>query len=132
MPEDWYQFLFFGKKNKKQNKNKTTTTTTKKIQYLYNHRAVSITCHLFFYRFNYRSTHHLVSHGFYNFLNWFDERAWYPLGRIVGGTVSHVYLFFSFSLSSSLYAVNLRKGKNRDRKQNKQENAMTMAGKQST
>ncbi|XP_022084626.1 dolichyl-diphosphooligosaccharide--protein glycosyltransferase subunit STT3B-like [Acanthaster planci] len=37
--------------------------------------------------FNYRSTHHLVSHGFYNFLNWFDERAWYPLGRIVGGTV---------------------------------------------
>ncbi|CAH3023730.1 unnamed protein product [Porites evermanni] len=37
--------------------------------------------------FNYRSTHHLVTHGFYNFLNWFDERAWYPLGRIVGGTV---------------------------------------------
>ncbi|XP_009573750.1 PREDICTED: dolichyl-diphosphooligosaccharide--protein glycosyltransferase subunit STT3B-like, partial [Fulmarus glacialis] len=38
-------------------------------------------------RFNYRSTHHLASHGFYEFLNWFDERAWYPLGRIVGGTV---------------------------------------------
>lgn len=37
--------------------------------------------------FNYRATHHLVSNGFYNFLNWFDERAWYPLGRIVGGTV---------------------------------------------
>jgi len=30
----------------------------------------------------------MVKHGFYNFLNWFDERAWYPLGRIVGGTVS--------------------------------------------
>ena len=29
-----------------------------------------------------------MTHGFYNFLNWFDERAWYPLGRIVGGTVS--------------------------------------------
>jgi len=42
----------------------------------------------FFSRFNYRSTHHLASHGFYEFLNWFDERAWYPLGRIVGGTVS--------------------------------------------
>uniref|UniRef100_A0A8C3LNX4 Dolichyl-diphosphooligosaccharide--protein glycosyltransferase subunit STT3B n=1 Tax=Chrysolophus pictus TaxID=9089 RepID=A0A8C3LNX4_CHRPC len=41
----------------------------------------------FFSRFNYRSTHHLASHGFYEFLNWFDERAWYPLGRIVGGTV---------------------------------------------
>ncbi|KPP62836.1 dolichyl-diphosphooligosaccharide--protein glycosyltransferase subunit STT3B-like [Scleropages formosus] len=38
-------------------------------------------------RFNYRSTHHLTSNGFYEFLNWFDERAWYPLGRIVGGTV---------------------------------------------
>ncbi|KAM3724112.1 Dolichyl-diphosphooligosaccharide--protein glycosyltransferase subunit [Dirofilaria immitis] len=37
--------------------------------------------------FNYRSTHYMVEHGFYNFLNWFDERAWYPLGRIVGGTV---------------------------------------------
>ncbi|XP_067934706.1 dolichyl-diphosphooligosaccharide--protein glycosyltransferase subunit STT3B-like isoform X2 [Watersipora subatra] len=37
--------------------------------------------------FNYRATHHMVENGFYNFLNWFDERAWYPLGRIVGGTV---------------------------------------------
>lgn len=40
------------------------------------------------FRFNYRSTHHLTTNGFYEFLNWFDERAWYPLGRIVGGTVS--------------------------------------------
>ena len=38
--------------------------------------------------FNYRATHYMVKHGFYNFHNWFDERAWYPLGRIVGGTVS--------------------------------------------
>ncbi|KAK6019812.1 oligosaccharyl transferase STT3 subunit [Ostertagia ostertagi] len=37
--------------------------------------------------FNYRATAHMVQHGYYNFLNWFDERAWYPLGRIVGGTV---------------------------------------------
>ncbi|PWA15205.1 hypothetical protein CCH79_00008651 [Gambusia affinis] len=37
--------------------------------------------------FNYRSTHHLTTNGFYEFLNWFDERAWYPLGRIVGGTM---------------------------------------------
>ena len=22
-----------------------------------------------------------VEHGFYDFLNWFDSRAWYPLGR---------------------------------------------------
>lgn len=37
--------------------------------------------------FNYRATHYMVENGYYNFLNWFDERAWYPLGRIVGGTV---------------------------------------------
>lgn len=37
--------------------------------------------------FNYRATRYMVKHGFYNFHNWFDERAWYPLGRIVGGTV---------------------------------------------
>jgi len=37
--------------------------------------------------FNYRSTTYLVSEGFYNFINWFDDRAWYPLGRIVGGTI---------------------------------------------
>eukprot|EP01096_Ripella_sp_DP13-Kostka_P006129 TRINITY_DN2172_c0_g1_i1.p1 TRINITY_DN2172_c0_g1~~TRINITY_DN2172_c0_g1_i1.p1 ORF type:complete len:739 (+),score=375.75 TRINITY_DN2172_c0_g1_i1:77-2218(+) len=37
--------------------------------------------------FNYRSTQYLVNEGFYNFINWFDSGAWYPLGRIVGGTV---------------------------------------------
>jgi dolichyl-diphosphooligosaccharide--protein glycosyltransferase len=37
--------------------------------------------------FNYRATYYMVKNGFYNFYNWFDERAWYPLGRIVGGTV---------------------------------------------
>uniref|UniRef100_A0AC35FRP2 Dolichyl-diphosphooligosaccharide--protein glycotransferase n=1 Tax=Panagrolaimus sp. PS1159 TaxID=55785 RepID=A0AC35FRP2_9BILA len=37
--------------------------------------------------FNYRATHYMVENNFYKFLNWFDERAWYPLGRIVGGTV---------------------------------------------
>jgi dolichyl-diphosphooligosaccharide--protein glycosyltransferase len=37
--------------------------------------------------FNYRSTKYLVGQGLYNFLNWFDESSWYPLGRIVGGTI---------------------------------------------
>ena len=81
------------------------------IQQVHNHIVVSLTCHLLLCRFNYRSTHHLVSHGFYNFLNWFDERAWYPLGRIVGGTVSHVYFLFSLPFYSSLHAVELRKEK---------------------
>lgn len=29
----------------------------------------------------------LVEEGSYKFWNWFDSRSWYPLGRIVGGTV---------------------------------------------
>eukprot|EP01134_Creolimax_fragrantissima_P008257 CFRG8257T1 len=37
--------------------------------------------------FNYRATRYFVEHGWDEFINWFDEFAWYPLGRIVGGTV---------------------------------------------
>jgi len=37
--------------------------------------------------FNFRSTKYLVSEGALNFHNWFDENSWYPLGRIVGGTI---------------------------------------------
>jgi dolichyl-diphosphooligosaccharide--protein glycosyltransferase len=37
--------------------------------------------------FNYRTTIFLTEKGFYNFHNWFDDRAWYPLGRIIGGTI---------------------------------------------
>ncbi|VVC96064.1 unnamed protein product [Leptidea sinapis] len=35
--------------------------------------------------FNYRTTRFLTEEGFYKFHNWFDDRAWYPLGRIIGG-----------------------------------------------
>lgn len=37
--------------------------------------------------FNYRTTRYLTEEGFYSFHNWFDDRAWYPLGRIIGGTI---------------------------------------------
>lgn len=37
--------------------------------------------------FNYRSTVQLVEKGWYEFWNWFDYESWYPLGRVVGGTV---------------------------------------------
>ena len=37
--------------------------------------------------FNYRTTRFLAEEGFYSFHNWFDDRAWYPLGRIIGGTI---------------------------------------------
>ncbi|KAI8528587.1 hypothetical protein RHMOL_Rhmol12G0159600 [Rhododendron molle] len=37
--------------------------------------------------FNYRTTLFLTEKGFYEFWNWFDYESWYPLGRIVGGTL---------------------------------------------
>ncbi|XP_062158118.1 dolichyl-diphosphooligosaccharide--protein glycosyltransferase subunit STT3B [Alnus glutinosa] len=37
--------------------------------------------------FNYRTTLYLTRNGFYDFWNWFDSESWYPLGRIVGGTL---------------------------------------------
>lgn len=37
--------------------------------------------------FNFRATKYLVSNNFYQFLNWFDDRTWYPLGRVTGGTL---------------------------------------------
>lgn len=37
--------------------------------------------------FNFRATKYLVNHSFYEFLNWFDDRTWYPLGRVTGGTL---------------------------------------------
>ena len=37
--------------------------------------------------FNYRVTRFLTKEGFYSMWNWFDDRTWYPLGRVVGGTL---------------------------------------------
>ena len=37
--------------------------------------------------FNYRVTQFLTKHGFYELWNWFDDLTWYPLGRVIGGTV---------------------------------------------
>lgn len=62
---------------------------------------------LFFHRFNYRATAHMVKHGYYNFLNWFDERAWYPLGRIVGGTVYPGLMVTSGSIHYILNMLNI-------------------------
>ena len=58
-------------------------------------------------RFNYRSTAYMVKHGFYNFLNWFDERAWYPLGRIVGGTVYPGLMLTSGLIHHTLDLLNI-------------------------
>ena len=37
--------------------------------------------------FNYRTTQMLAKEGFYKFFNWFDSESWYPLGRVIGGTI---------------------------------------------
>ena len=37
--------------------------------------------------FNFRATKYLVQNSFKEFLNWFDDRTWYPLGRVTGGTL---------------------------------------------
>ncbi|XP_037068163.1 dolichyl-diphosphooligosaccharide--protein glycosyltransferase subunit STT3B-like [Pollicipes pollicipes] len=57
--------------------------------------------------FNYRSTAYMVKHGFYNFLNWFDDRAWYPLGRIVGGTVYPGLMLTSGLIHHALDLLNI-------------------------
>ena len=57
--------------------------------------------------FNYRATHYMVTNGFYNFLNWFDESAWYPLGRIVGGTVYPGLMVTSGAIHWALNALNI-------------------------
>jgi dolichyl-diphosphooligosaccharide--protein glycosyltransferase len=57
--------------------------------------------------FNYRATYHMVMNGWYNFLNWFDERAWYPLGRIVGGTVYPGLMITSGGIHWILHSLNI-------------------------
>ncbi|CAF1010384.1 unnamed protein product [Didymodactylos carnosus] len=57
--------------------------------------------------FNYRATHYMVENGFYNFLNWFDDRAWYPLGRIVGGTVYPGLMVTSGVIHWLLHMINI-------------------------
>ncbi|KAI7958829.1 hypothetical protein MJO28_002620 [Puccinia striiformis f. sp. tritici] len=37
--------------------------------------------------FNFRASKILTEQGFHAFWNWFDQTAWYPLGRVVGGTI---------------------------------------------
>eukprot|EP00850_Spirogloea_muscicola_P022762 SM000310S11953 [mRNA] locus=s310:22945:30889:- [translate_table: standard] len=37
--------------------------------------------------FNFRVTQFLSKEGIKEFWNWFDDRTWYPLGRVIGGTL---------------------------------------------
>ncbi|THH22131.1 hypothetical protein EUX98_g8248 [Antrodiella citrinella] len=57
--------------------------------------------------FNYRATKVLASEGFYAFWNWFDPTAWYPLGRVVGGTIYPGLMATSGVIFYALKAINL-------------------------
>ncbi|CAF0776707.1 unnamed protein product [Adineta steineri] len=57
--------------------------------------------------FNYRSTVYMTDNGFYNFLNWFDDLAWYPLGRIVGGTVFPGLMVTSGAIHWFFHMINI-------------------------
>jgi len=57
--------------------------------------------------FNYRTTRYLTEEGFYQFHNWFDDRAWYPLGRIIGGTIYPGLMVTSASLYNFLNFFNI-------------------------
>ncbi|KAN0132809.1 glycosyltransferase [Lactarius tabidus] len=57
--------------------------------------------------FNYRATRVLASKGFYEFWNWFDPTAWYPLGRVVGGTIYPGLMATSGVIYNALHALHL-------------------------
>lgn len=57
--------------------------------------------------FNYRTTRYLTEEGFYNFHNWFDDRAWYPLGRIIGGTIYPGLMVTSAAFYHTLNFLNI-------------------------
>ncbi|KAJ2546235.1 oligosaccharyl transferase stt3 subunit, partial [Coemansia sp. RSA 1836] len=57
--------------------------------------------------FNYRTTRYLVDHGFDKFWNWFDETAWYPLGRVVGGTLYPGIMVTSATIYNALHLLNI-------------------------
>jgi len=57
--------------------------------------------------FNYRTTKYLADKGFYSFHNWFDDRAWYPLGRIIGGTIYPGLMVTASCIYHLLNALNI-------------------------
>ncbi|KAG8701092.1 oligosaccharyl transferase stt3 subunit [Ceratobasidium sp. 395] len=57
--------------------------------------------------FNYRATKVLAKDGFYEFWNWFDPTAWYPLGRVVGGTIYPGLMATSGVIYNFLHALHL-------------------------
>ncbi|WVO18505.1 hypothetical protein L204_106223 [Cryptococcus depauperatus] len=57
--------------------------------------------------FNFRASKVLVNEGFYEFWNWFDPTAWYPLGRTVGTTLYPGLMVTSGLIWHALRAINM-------------------------
>lgn len=55
--------------------------------------------------FNYRTTIKLVTEGAREFWNWFDADSWYPLGRVVGGTVYPGLMLTAAAIYRALVAL---------------------------
>ncbi|OQS03480.1 dolichyl-diphosphooligosaccharide-protein glycosyltransferase subunit [Thraustotheca clavata] len=56
-------------------------------------------------QFNFRTSKFLATNSFDEFLNWFDDRAWYPLGRVVGGTLYPGLMMISASIYRILHYI---------------------------
>lgn len=57
--------------------------------------------------FNFRTTKYLAHEGFLEFLNWFDDRGWYPLGRTIGGTIYPGLMLTAAMFYWALNAINI-------------------------
>ncbi|KXZ54149.1 hypothetical protein GPECTOR_5g248 [Gonium pectorale] len=57
--------------------------------------------------FNYRVTQFLTKEGFYDMWNWFDDRTWYPLGRVIGGTVYPGLIFTAGAMYRILHFLHI-------------------------
>ncbi|TVY48795.1 Dolichyl-diphosphooligosaccharide--protein glycosyltransferase subunit [Lachnellula occidentalis] len=57
--------------------------------------------------FNFRATKYLVSNGFYDFWDWFDDRTWHPLGRVTGGTLYPGLMVTSGAIYHALRALTI-------------------------
>jgi dolichyl-diphosphooligosaccharide--protein glycosyltransferase len=55
--------------------------------------------------FNFRVTKFLAQEGVYDLLDWFDDRSWYPLGRLVGGTLYPGLMYASALIYWGLSAI---------------------------
>ncbi|PWA99374.1 oligosaccharyl transferase, STT3 subunit [Artemisia annua] len=66
----------------------TDTTTTTSLRHASGHiLAFFILLLIGVLAFSIRLFSFLTKNGIYDFWNWFDDRTWYPLGRVIGGTV---------------------------------------------